>query len=426
MVDDYSDIKNYYYNYISALFSTYSKQKEDICNKENTLFPVEYSYVVPDYIFNELDLFIVYRYIKYDNLIKLINDYNIEKIKTNEPTIFYSGLLNNIIHSYINLEFTNHLVSILCNMLVIGTKLSLTLEETKIILTYVSTLLKEGNVTSEIYKAINYFVVQIYKSGFEISELVYNIINIFTLKLLETNKNTKKAYEIDKITQIPYIKNLVFIFRELHISEILMDDSLIDKVIFNLLHGDLSDKKYDVIHGFLIPIHPLISITKKDEIETIITDELEKSFNIMLYVEACLNVIIKPNVTFEEAIYKKLKGFIENHNGEIISPDPTETHLRYVATLIYNKKIIDKDKFAEFVGIDNLFDFIFEPNSYQNYSDFELDWLKKFDNDYLVYISQIEKLKIGIGSKLKEEMMKKDIDKELKRIYFVFFDNVMA
>ncbi len=59
------------FNYISALLSTYSKEKERIkeeISEENSLFPKEMADTIPDYEFNKLDLFIMYKYIEYKKL----------------------------------------------------------------------------------------------------------------------------------------------------------------------------------------------------------------------------------------------------------------------------------------------------------------------------------------------------------------------
>ncbi|WP_160323678.1 hypothetical protein [Defluviitalea phaphyphila] len=51
--------------------STYSKEKERIkeeISEENSLFPKEMADTIPDYEFNKLDLFIMYKYIEYKKL----------------------------------------------------------------------------------------------------------------------------------------------------------------------------------------------------------------------------------------------------------------------------------------------------------------------------------------------------------------------
>jgi len=62
MLDDYTEIRDYYYNFIFSLFSTYSKEKEKI-DEDNSFIPIEYTKMMPNYKFNLLDIYIINRYI---------------------------------------------------------------------------------------------------------------------------------------------------------------------------------------------------------------------------------------------------------------------------------------------------------------------------------------------------------------------------
>ncbi len=47
---------------------------------------------MPDYKFDRLDLFIIYRYIENKELLKLLDEYNIDKIATAVPNIYFIGV----------------------------------------------------------------------------------------------------------------------------------------------------------------------------------------------------------------------------------------------------------------------------------------------------------------------------------------------
>lgn len=419
MIDDYSDIGNYYYGYISVLLSSYSKKKEELLEKE-TIFPKEYSNIMPDYIFDELDLYIIYRFMRYEKFIGLLNDFSISEIKTKSPNIFFYASLHNAVQSYINLEFPIYVEKVVCNMIIAGTILDLNEDAQKMVHESLSLLLEKSRVTVGIYKAINYYMVKMSNKNKITLDFLKNIITIFLLRLID-NENKKNKYELEIMSQTNYINNLVALTKG-YKNEISISVELVAEVLYSIQYGELRSNKNNIIINLLIPIYELFDVQKKNEIENLITNELLIRFNSKVYTDACINDIISANEEYEMLLHDTIVRLIneKNSSGVISTPDPIITNLHHIVNLVYNDKILNKEKFSDFIGYDNLYNFIYEPSSF-NYELFDLKWLEALNDDYLKNLTKDDAVKSAIGRKLKEAILKQDLERKLKDIYFKYF-----
>ncbi|MBU5428166.1 SIR2 family protein [Tissierella pigra] len=423
MVDEYSDIRNYYFNYISALLSTYSKEKEEI-DEESMIFSKEITHTMPDYKFDRLDLFIIYRYIENKELLKLLDEYNIDKIATAVPNIYFIGSFHNVVQSYISINYTRHLTNLICNMIAVGSKLTLTDDELDKFFDYILLLIEKGQIKTEIYKALNYSIIKMYENNLINLDFINKLITIFIEKLLniENNNNNQGGWEIEAISQTNLINNLTIIFSSTNENDRLVSDELLKKLIHSIRYCELKGYKYAIVTELLIPAFKVVNQEMKEEIEDFIKDELSTKFNQRLYIDACINNIINTNKEYEQMLYNETISLIQDRSntGVTTFPDPVVRNLRNIVNLFYNKKLISIEQFSNFKGYDNLFDFIFEPNIF-DFEKFDVNWLLRFSNEFLEELSNIDVVKTGIRNKFKNEMIEKNLDKRLKEIYFTHF-----
>lgn len=424
MIDEYSDIKNYYYNYICVLLNTYSKKKEELTNEKDTLFPMEYLHIMPDYEFDEFDLHIMYRYMESDKFIKLFTEYEVEKIKVSVPMIFYTANLHNIIQSYINIEYKKVSSEIICNMFVVGGNLNFTIDDLNIITADIILLFDNCFLNLEIYKALNYFMVKSEILLNQDSSAVEKIINAFVKKLLNVKNNNSKdeGWEILALSNTKFIRNLAMIMSKCDNSKIISDD-LIEEIFHSIRYGEMIRYKLMLIENLLIPIYKIISDNKKSELEEYIDEILIKEFNSNLYSVACVNNIIIPNDNFEKELFDEIVILIQarNETNGNISNDLIIAKIRSVINLLYNDKVNNKENLINFKGFDKMYDFIFEPDTF-DYNTFEISWLILFDKKHLQKYSEIEVSKIGIKIKFREELLNRNLEKRLKEIYFNYFE----
>lgn len=426
MIDEYSDIRSYYLNYITVLLSTYSKKKETIIYETNIDFPKEFAHTLPDYKFENLDLYIMYSYVEYTKLISLFNEFDIEKIKTNAPNanIYFYCCLFNATQSYISLDYTNHLLNSLCNMIVISAKIDMTQDELKNIFEGFLNLINSEAIKIEIYEALNYFLSKIYEEKFTDFDVIEKFIVTFTSKLINVKyNNSQYGCEIEAISDTNIFKNLITIYSKNSKGNKSIFDELIDKVIYSINYGELKGYKQIIILEVLIPIFKILDKEKKKEIEKLIISELTKTFNSNLYVYSCTNDVIHPNKKSETQLYYEIEVLLEEKHSSnvIISPNPVAEKLSNISELLYKEKVINKDKFKVFKGYDNLFDLIIEPSDFK-FDKFDLKWLMRFNDNYLKKVSNIDNAKIIISDKLKKELIEKNLDKRLKEIYFNYFN----
>ena len=161
----------------------------------------------------------------------------------------------------------------------------------------------------------------------------------------------------------------------------------------------------------------------KKEIKKLVKSLLDKSFNFSLYYESVRNKIIKSNENYEINAAQIIKKRIDKEKNSDVKkyPDTVKDFLIKVGNLYLNDELVSPDIFYKFKGENDIFDFFINIDNY-DYNKFKVDWVEEITISLHKKISKNEKAKEIIKKKLKDKIINEPVDKELKELFFEYYD----
>lgn len=425
MVDEYTEVKNYYYYYVKSILSTYSvKEKSDYQSDASFLFSGMVLQRIPDHSFSHKDIVITTKYLEWRKLDKLLKEYNVDKIEISCPIVVIKGLFSNLITSYLDVEYVRGLGEILKSTLCLFGKIMIEKEDLEEIVDKLISLLNSKYVEHEIYLTLLKFLYAQKRNQNIEAELIGRLIVSFVNKLLDSKYNENNGgFELDALNNNNYIQSLINLIdhSEIDVIKIHIDT---EKLIQTIQYGTLSNNKRSIVLQVLIPLYRLLIQEHQELIKGSIQDFLSQKFDAELYGAACEAGALIPNDLFEKELFqtlRKTKDEIEKSSVRSY-PDPLKSLLGVVVLLLRSNKIINKELFYEFIGIDDFYDLVMQEDNF-NYQRFKLDWFP--------YLNEVEIKKILSNPTNKETLRKKfinslvedELEAKLKQFYLDYFES---
>jgi|GEM_PF-2114675 len=423
-ITHYKEINEYYNIYIYSLLSTYSKDKPDPQN--NSILPGLPSYNLKKHHFDLMDINIIITFITAEEFIEFINEFKIKSINIDKE-IDIIKILKNIVDSYKNIEFNNNLRTFLNSFLILISHLNLENIQTKNILPILSEILNTSAINNKTYTYINYFIYHQSKLAgsrykYILDVGIRHLIDMFINKLLNDKfNNTSGGFELEALAQDNFIEILL---QNLKIkNNIIKNNNLYNKLIHSINYGTLSNHKITLITKLLIPIYKSITKEQKTIISNLLHEELNENFDISLYIKSCINHIILPDTNLENKLWNEVDKELKNRNNLSMSfPDPLETKLSDISSLLFNEQVLDIDKARLFIGYNNIYDLLIDINNFDYKNKFELEWLTTLNPKILEDIAHIPKAKAQIKNKAIPTLIKKLLNENQLRMFFKYFN----
>lgn len=422
MLDQYSEVKEYYYYFVDSLLNTYSKEKEKIGKGELDSFFGDGASLMPNYIFNLKDINIICRYLNWEKINELFVKYDIENVEVSVPSVIIKGCFINIINSYGTAKHVRNIKEMMNNMFLFLSKVKIDRQDFDDIIVSLIKLLSSNYINSELYSGLLHFIKGQAIFGNVTSETINNLTLCFINKVLDTEYNTHRGgQEVSALSEYSYIKELI---TSVELKEKLdVGVNEINKLLDSIQFGELRNKKQDIILDIFMPLSLHLSDELKELIKNYIIENLNQRFSIKQYTIACLNGAINPSYELEQKSYEQVIDLKESEgkNPVKVSPDPLQENLSYLIRLLLDDKILNRERVRDFIGINNLYDFLILKEDYNFENVFELEWLTYLNNKELKKIFNHEKVIKGLKEKFISEIIKNDLSEELKSIYFQHF-----
>ncbi|WBW98086.1 SIR2 family protein [Oceanirhabdus sp. W0125-5] len=427
MIDEYRDVKEYYTEYIETLLRTYDRSQkiDDKEEDEDWLFGGIEGSEMPLHEFDKFELFLMSKYVEPKKLRKMIEQYNIKTIRTKIPLVYLEGMFKNIISSYNIIENKKMLLNSFINMIYIISIIHFKgSDKLKVFIDNIINFISNNHTDLEIYRAIDYFIVQQYKKDETIikDEFLKKIIIVFVKKINNSQYNNGgNGGELETLNNSNLIRNLSYLVKRadgcLTVEEVNIN-SLIDKSRF----GEFKSQSSKILRRLFIEMYNLFDKNIQFKIQNWVTDELNNKFSTSLYAEARIRDIIESNYELEKKFYESIDKIIqeqEKTNGRSF-PDPVKTQIGYLTNLVYNKKLNDIEALKKYKNKDNLFDLILSIEDF-DFEKFKLNWLLSLNEEFIVKLKSSNRAKDNIKSKFIKAIINDDLNKELKEIYFKHF-----
>ncbi|QDZ80161.1 SIR2 family protein [Priestia megaterium] len=422
MLDHYSEVKEYYYYFVDSLLNTYSKEKEELGKGELDSFFGDGANLMPNYIFNLKDINIICRYLNWKKINELFVKYDIDNVEVSISSVIIKGCFINIVNSYGKTKHVRNLKEMMNNMFLFLSKVKIDKQDFDDIIVSLIKLLSSNYINSELYSGLLHFIKGQAIFGNVTSETINNLTLCFINKVLDTEYNTHRGgHEVSALSEYNYIKELVTSV-ELK-EELNVGVNEINKLLDSIQFGELRNKKQDIIFDIFMPLSLHLSNELKELIKNYIIENLNQRFSIKQYSIACLNRAINPSNELEQKSYEQVTELKKSQGKSPVkvSPDPLQENLSYLIRLLLDDKILNKERFQDFIGINNLYDFLILKENYNFENVFELEWLTYLNNKELKKMFNHEKVIKGLKEKFISEIIKNDLSKELKAIYFQHF-----
>lgn len=363
------------------------------------------------------------KYLDWKKLNELFEEYNIDEIEISFPSIHLKGLFSNLITSYLEIEYTIALREILKNMFCLFGKIKINKEDLNEIFDNLLRLFSSTYVEHEIYTTLlNFSYAQKKNQNIE-APLIAKLIVTFVNKLLDLKYNGNQGgFELEALNNNNYIQGLVNLIDESEYDNISIEID-IKKLILSIEHGNLSNNKWSILIRVLIPLYRFLDPVDQKSVKAIIEEFLLQNFDVKIYGAACDADILLSTENYEEKLYLK----VQQTKNEIVRssvksyPNPLRSELGVVVVLLRHNKIINKEPFKEFIGIDDFYDLVIQEDNF-DYQKFNLDWFP--------YLSKAEIKKILSNSSNKEILRRKfvkslvedELGHQIKRFYLDYFE----
>lgn len=423
MVDQYSEVNEYYLCYVQSLLSTYSvKEKSEIETDPDSLFSNLMFHRIPNHCFSHKDIIIAIKYLNWRKLNKLFNEYDIDEIETSCPSIQLRGMFANLITSYLEVDYVIGLRDILKNMLCLYGKIKLDKENIQEIVNKLLELLDSTYIEDEIYLTLLTFLYGQKQHGHVEAELISQLTISFVNKLLDLKyNNSDGGFELHALDNYNYVEQLISLIGQQHDDLKLVLD--IERLIHSIECGTLSNYKNNIIVSVLIPIHRFLVPEHQELVKVNIQKFLSQTFDVYIYGTACSSDVLAPNEVLEKELFQliqKTKNETEKSNVRSY-PDPLKRVLNIVVLLLQNNKIINKELFTEFIGINDFYDFVFQEDNF-NYQKFNLKWFPHLNEAAVKKIFSNQTNKEILRKKFVKSLVEDELEIKLKQLYFDHFE----
>lgn len=407
-IDRYSEVKGVFYNYIDGIVKNYTVPKI-YHNKEESLFG-EASENIKIEELTLFDLTIILEYISTKELENIFQRYEIKKIKVKQEDVEQFiivvknciNFIGNKNRYYANIDINK--------IFLILTVIELNNEQYKDINKCIIEYANNNRLWINEYKYINKYI---YYQNERFNNFELNTLVDILCKVIESTEKSEHIYN----EQINIINNIAYYIRKNNKDYKLKN--ITDKLIENL-NNDM--------YSVLIDLYSILDANDKKTVNKLINTKLnEEEFSKIhceVYYEALMRKIIKPKIKYENKYFdlmKKKKEEKEKTNIIRSYPDILEELLGKTSNLILNNYIIEKEKFGNFLGIKDDYDFLYNINGFPT-NRFNVKWLYNYSDSLIKGISKNKKLKAEIKSQIEKIILEEGkIDNKLLITYVKYF-----
>ena len=411
VVDKFEEVRSVFYKYVDIIFQSYATPEHERSEEETILgMPAKNLTITEIELF---DLLIMIQYLNRKELLKIFDRHEIEDIKVPEKDV---EEFITIINRCINFMKTKNKYQTRVDFNVIFTilsKIKLSKEQYNEINKLIVEYMEFKGLDFNNYKSINKYIYYQY--------VKYENYELDTMeKILENTLQDFISSNFIDISQRALIYNIVRF-----INEEFNDHRYENKKLLKELEGKNDDRKYEI----LIKLYDILKEEDAKEVLEIIGNKLEENEKFTelqcdLYYEALMDEIIKPAEKFENKLIlfiEELKKQKEKEKGGRVFPDTLNEILEKIPNLIMNDKILNKEKFREFFGISNEYDFLVNTEDFP-VKKIKLEWLYDYNDKLLKRMSGITKIREHIKEEIKDLIIKNgNIDNKLLKIYAKYF-----
>jgi hypothetical protein len=419
MIDNYKEIKTYFYRYIQSLLFNYSLVKEKV-RKDSTLIPGVKVKTIKIKKVDYFSSFIMIKYLKRKELIYLFEEYDIKELKVKKQELEkIVKSFKNVINSFLKLE-NRVLKNEINNFLYLFSYIDIGKKHFTDILDSIKILIKNKALKSHEYRNISSFIIEQNNSFDNICAESLDEL-LFELMLLEIeNEKNEDLYFNNKI-----INNIASIISKNDSKLISKTSKLVSPLLENLIN-ETSESKGNNSEYLLNVIMPLFKISKeevKEKIRESIVTFLGKAVDINLYYHSVRGKIVDSNENYERKAVEIIQNEIDKakkREGKVY-PDKVKDYLIKIGNLYLNKQIVSPDLFLKFKGENKIFDLFIDIDNF-DYDKFKIDWIFRFSLSLHEEISKNKEAKKAIKRKLKRKIINERVNKDLKEIFFEYYN----
>ena len=407
-IDRYSEVKGVFYNYIDGIVKNYTVPKI-YHNKEESIFG-EASENVKIEELTLFDLTIMLEYISTKELENIFQRYEIKTIKIKQEDveqfiIVVKNCINFIRNKnryYANIDINK--------IFLILTVVELNNEQYKDINKCIIEYANNNRLWINEYKYINKYI---YYQNERFNNFELNTLVDILYKVIESIEKSEHIYN----EQINIINNIAYYIRK----------NNRDYKLKNIT-GKLIEKLNNDMYSVLINLYSILDANDKRTVNKLINTKLNEGefskIHCEVYYEALMRKIIKPKIKYENKYFdlmKKKKDEKEKTNIIRSYPDTLEELLGKTTNLILNNYIIEKEKFGNFLGIKDDYDFLYNINGFPA-NRFNVKWLYNYSESLIKGISENKKLKVEIKRQIEKIILEEGkINNKLLIMYVKYF-----
>ncbi|WP_053061410.1 SIR2 family protein [Paenibacillus sp. VT-400] len=424
MVDQYSEVKEYYYSYIKSLLSTYSvKVKSEVQTTQDSLFSGFFLHRLPNHSFSRKDVIIIMKYLDCKKLNEIFEEYDINEIEISFPSIHLKGLFSNLITSYLEIYYTIGLREILKNMLCLFGKIKIDPQDLNELIDDMLRLLSSGYVEHDIYFTLLKFLYDQKQNDKLESPLIAKLTIAFINKLLDYKHNGHQGgFELDALNNNNYIQGLINLINQSEYENFSIELD-IEKLIISIEHGNLSNNKRSILLQVLIPLYRFMGPVDQKSVKLILEEFLLQNFEVKIYGAACEAGVLQSTEYFEGKLFLKIqqtKNKVENSSMKSY-PDPLISELGVLVLLLRHNKINNKDPFTKFIGTDDFYDLVIQENNF-DFQKFNLDWFPYLSEDEIKKILSSSSNKEILRKKFVKSLVEDELGYQIKKFYLDYFE----
>jgi hypothetical protein len=419
MIDNYKEIKTYFYRYIQSLLFNYSFVKEKI-RKDSILIPGVKVKTIKIKNIDYFSSFIMIKYLKKKELIYLFEEYDIKELKVKEQELEkIIKSFKNLINSFLKLD-NRVLKNEINNFLYLFSYIDIGKSYFNDILDSIMSLIKNKVLKSHEYRNISSFIIEQNNSFNNICVESLDEL-LFKLMLLEIeNEKNEDLYFNNKI-----INNIASVINKNNSKLISKSSKLVSSLLENLITETSESKKNNnkYLLNVIVPLFKISNEKVKEKIRETIVTFLDKGFDINLYYNSVRGKIVDSNKNYEKKAAEIIQNEIDKakkREGKVY-PDKVKDYLIKIGNLYLNEEIVSPDLFFKFKGENEIFDLFIDIDNF-DYDQFKIDWIYRFSLSLHEEISKNKKAKKSIKIKLKKKIIEEQVNKDLKEIFFEYYD----
>lgn len=399
LLDKYSETINMYTIFIEYIFLSLSTEKRET---DDDLFETSKNIVLEN--LSRFDIMVMLRFTTFEEIKNIVSKFKVKKIKiADEAYKYLSYVIDNLVKAY-RKDIVGYEDIFVFNKLFLILTLIDDLDRLHDqIFEMIKMLLSEYNNTIK-YDEINSLICKRYnedRDHFELltSDEIEQLLNIICEIVIRNNM------EYDEYTHV--FNNLVNMFHNtLPHKEIKINDR--------------NRKLYLIAlpHKMLIPLYSIVSNDYKNEIKEEIKKQICENDDSFLYYNALLYNIITPIEKNENCLYNKTKDIIDSFEKGITNAYEYN-YVAYCTNLLFENKLINKDRFIKIIKNDKSLRLLVDPDNYE-YDKFEPMVLMPLRPKSLQILSKNDTAYSEIHNAIKD-YLSKEWDEELAKIYVTYF-----